>query len=59
MKKTRFVLNSIALGLSVLSTSFVAQATLPSFVSEQNSLAPMLEKYNLPLSLFPLKEKLK
>lgn len=45
MKKTRFVLNSIALGLSVLSTSFVAhvaQATLPSFVSEQNSLAPML-----------------
>lgn len=47
MKKTRFVLNSIALGLSVLSTSFVAhvaQATLPSFVSEQNSLAPMLEK---------------
>ena len=44
MKKTRFVLNSIALGLSVLSTSFIAQATLPSFVSEQNSLAPMLEK---------------
>ena len=44
MKKTRFVLSSIALGLSVLSTPFVAQADLPSFISEQNSLAPMLEK---------------
>ena len=44
MKKTRFVLSSIALGLSVLGTSFVVQADLPSFISEQNSLAPMLEK---------------
>ena len=44
MKKTRFVLSSIALGLSVLSTPFVTQAGLPSFISEQNSLAPMLEK---------------
>ena len=44
MKKTRFVLSSIALGLSVLSTPFVVQADLPSFISEQNSLAPMLEK---------------
>ena len=38
MKKTRFVLNSIALGLSVLSTSFVAQATLPSFVRNKTVL---------------------
>jgi len=44
MKKTRFVLSSIALGLSVLTTPFVTQAGLPSFISEQNSLAPMLEK---------------
>ena len=44
MKKTRFVLSSIALGLSILSTPFVAQADLPSFISQQNSLAPMLEK---------------
>jgi len=30
MKKTRFVLSSIALGLSVLTTPFVTQAGLPS-----------------------------
>lgn len=44
MKKRHFLLSSIALGLSVLSASFSTQAGLPSFVAEQNSLAPMLEK---------------
>lgn len=44
MKKTRFLLSSVALGLSVLSASFNTSATLPSFIAEQNSLAPMLEK---------------
>ena len=44
MKKRHFVLSGIALGLSVLSSSFSTQASLPSFISEQNSLAPMLEK---------------
>ncbi|OOF58148.1 DegQ family serine endoprotease [Rodentibacter myodis] len=44
MKKRHFVLSSIALGLSVLGTSISTQASLPSFISEQNSLAPMLEK---------------
>ncbi|OOF49412.1 serine peptidase [Rodentibacter genomosp. 1] len=44
MKKSHFLLSSIALGLSVLGTSISTQASLPSFISEQNSLAPMLEK---------------
>ena len=44
MKKRHFVLSGIVLGLSVLSSSFSTQASLPSFISEQNSLAPMLEK---------------
>lgn len=44
MKKTHFLLSSIALGLGVFGTSFSVQASLPSFISEQNSLAPMLEK---------------
>ena len=44
MKKRHFLLSSIALGLSVLGASFNTQAGLPSFVAEQNSLAPMLEK---------------
>lgn len=44
MKKRHFVLSSIALGLGVLGATFSTQASLPSFISEQNSLAPMLEK---------------
>ncbi|BFU60022.1 MULTISPECIES: DegQ family serine endoprotease [Rodentibacter] len=44
MKKRHFILSSIALGLSVLGTSISTQASLPSFITEQNSLAPMLEK---------------
>lgn len=44
MKKRHFILSSIALGLGVLSTSMSTQADLPSFVIQQNSLAPMLEK---------------
>lgn len=44
MKKRHFILSSIALGLGVLGTSMSTQANLPSFVIQQNSLAPMLEK---------------
>ncbi|THA10525.1 DegQ family serine endoprotease [Rodentibacter pneumotropicus] len=44
MKKRHFILSSIALGLGVLGTSVSTQANLPSFVIQQNSLAPMLEK---------------
>ncbi|OOF43551.1 serine peptidase [Rodentibacter rarus] len=44
MKKSHFLLSSIALGLTVLGTSVSTQASLPSFITEQNSLAPMLEK---------------
>ncbi|OOF57819.1 serine peptidase [Rodentibacter genomosp. 2] len=44
MKKRHFILSSIALGLGVLGTSISTQANLPSFVIQQNSLAPMLEK---------------
>ncbi|PJG86536.1 DegQ family serine endoprotease [Conservatibacter flavescens] len=46
MKKRHFILTSIALGLSVLSTPMLAQASLPTVVEGQAvpSLAPMLEK---------------
>ncbi|EGV05372.1 protease DegQ [Haemophilus pittmaniae HK 85] len=44
MKKRHFVLSSIALGLSVLGSSFSAQATIPDAIVQQGSLAPMLEK---------------
>ncbi|QLB13101.1 serine protease DegQ [Bisgaardia hudsonensis] len=47
MKKKSFILTSIALGLSVLSTSFVAQASFPFIDADGQqipSLAPMLEK---------------
>ena len=44
MKKSNFVLSSIALGLSVLGASFVAQAAIPEAIIQQGSLAPMLEK---------------
>lgn len=44
MKKRHFVLSSIALGLSVLGASFSTQANLPTDITAQNSLAPMLEK---------------
>lgn len=46
MKKRHFLLTSIALGLSVLSTPIISQAALPSTVEGQAlpSLAPMLEK---------------
>ncbi|MDY0469204.1 Do family serine endopeptidase [Pasteurella multocida] len=46
MKKRRFLLTSIALGLSILSTPMISQASLPTHVDGQQvpSLAPMLEK---------------
>lgn len=46
MKKTNFLLTSIALGLSILSTPMLSQASLPAYVEGQQvpSLAPMLEK---------------
>lgn len=46
MKKRNFVLTSIALGLSVMATPMLAQASLPVAVNGQAlpSLAPMLEK---------------
>ncbi|MFU2088850.1 DegQ family serine endoprotease [Avibacterium avium] len=46
MKRKHFLLSSIALGLSVLSTSMVAQASLPTQVEGQAvpSLAPMLQR---------------
>ena len=44
MKKKNLIFSSIALGFSVLSSSFTAQADLPFFIGTQNSLAPMLEK---------------
>ena len=46
MKKHNFVLTSIALGLSLLSTPMLSQAEIPAIVEEQQmpSLAPMLEK---------------
>lgn len=46
MKKRNFVLTSIALGLSVLSTPMISSANLPAVVEGQAlpSLAPMLEK---------------
>ncbi|MGC7589303.1 Do family serine endopeptidase [Bisgaard Taxon 46] len=46
MKKKHFLLTSIALGLSVLSTPMISQASLPAYVEGQAvpSLAPMLEK---------------
>lgn len=42
----KILLTSIALGLSLLTTSVTTQAALPAFVSEQQlpSLSPMLEK---------------
>lgn len=44
MKKSHFLLSSIALGLSVLSAPIVSQAAIPDMVANQQSLAPMLEK---------------
>ncbi|MFD0966371.1 Do family serine endopeptidase [Seminibacterium arietis] len=46
MKTKKILLTSIALGLSLLTTSVTTQAALPAFVSEQQlpSLSPMLEK---------------
>lgn len=44
MKKTHFVLSSLALGLAVISTPITAQAVFPSSETQTQSLAPMLEK---------------
>ncbi|NBI40601.1 Do family serine endopeptidase [[Haemophilus] felis] len=46
MRKKHFLLTSIALGLSILATPTISQASLPSAVEGQQlpSLAPMLEK---------------
>ena len=46
MKKRNFVLTSIALGLSILSTPMLSTANQPLVVEGQSlpSLAPMLEK---------------
>lgn len=46
MKKTHFLLTSIALGLSLLSTPIISNAALPTQIDGQQlpSLAPMLEK---------------
>lgn len=46
MKKRNLVLTSIALGLSVIATPIISQASLPVAVNGQNlpTLAPMLEK---------------
>ncbi|OOF71212.1 DegQ family serine endoprotease [Rodentibacter caecimuris] len=44
MKKTNFMLSGIMLGLAVLGVSVQTQASLPTYMIEQQSLAPMLEK---------------
>ena len=46
MKKSRFILTGVALGLSILSAPMISHAELPAVVEGQAmpSLAPMLEK---------------